>query len=210
MAQRDRRRAGGGEAPARPTPKHAAEPAIDGPRTAPQDSGAPHPSSRDGRPSGPARPTAPPPHQPPRPPTRGARAAARDEAVRATLEPYDPGERPRAIVVAVSLALMLALANLALMLSGYKVQDQSASPLSGVLFALVMVAAAAGMWRLRYWAVLGFQALLGIAIVIFSLFLLRASNLLGAALCLFVIGGGGWLFWKLVRVLSRLQLPRPG
>ena len=40
-----------------------------------------------------------------------------------------------------------------------------------------MAAAAIGMWQCRYWAVLGFEALLGIAIVFSALSLLVASNL---------------------------------
>jgi hypothetical protein len=80
-----------------------------------------------------------------------------------------------------------------------------------VLFSVMMLVCAVGMWRLRYWAVLGFQAILGIVILIFSLLLIRASNLLGFAVAIVIVGGGGYLFFKLVRVLSRIQMPRyPG
>ena len=50
-----------------------------------------------------------------------------------------------------------------------------------------MVAAAIGMWQRRYWAVLGFEALLGIAIVFAAISLMVASNLAAAALCLGII-----------------------
>ena len=39
------------------------------------------------------------------------------------------------------------------------------------------------MWRVKYWAVLGFEMLLGIALVGTALSLLRASNLAAVALC---------------------------
>jgi hypothetical protein len=68
--------------------------------------------------------------------------------------------------------------------------------------------AAVGMWLKRYWAVLGFQALLGITIAFAGLSLLVASNAAAIVLCLAIIGLGGWLFWKLVRVMGRLQAPR--
>jgi uncharacterized membrane-anchored protein len=67
------------------------------------------------------------------------------------------------------------------------------------------------MWRLWYGAVLGFMALLAIIATIFALLLIEASNVLGLLVALAVIAVAGYLFFKLVRVLSRIQLPRyPG
>ena len=70
-----------------------------------------------------------------------------------------------------------------------------------------MVAAAIGMWQRRYWAVLGFEALLGIAIVFAAISLMVASNLTAAALCLGIIAVSAPLFWFLIRVMARIQLP---
>ena len=76
---------------------------------------------------------------------------------------------------------------------------------------VLMFVCAAGMWRMKYWAVLGFQALLAIVILTFALVAVRASSVLGAVISLVVVGAGGFLFWKLVRVLSRIQMPKyPG
>ena len=61
------------------------------------------------------------------------------------------------------------------------------------------------MYRRRYWAVLGFEALLAFQILVTSLALVVASTILAAAICLVSIGLGGWLFWKLVRVMGRIQ-----
>jgi hypothetical protein len=61
------------------------------------------------------------------------------------------------------------------------------------------------MWNRRYWAVLGFEALLAFQILVTSLALVIATTILAAALCLLSIGLGGWLFWKLVRVMGRIQ-----
>ena len=74
--------------------------------------------------------------------------------------------------------------------------------------ALLLLVCAAGMWRMRYWAVLGFQAILAFVVLFFSLALIRASNIAGAVIAVVVICGGGFLFYKLVRVLSRIQMPR--
>jgi hypothetical protein len=70
-----------------------------------------------------------------------------------------------------------------------------------------MLVAAYGMWRARYWAVMGFQALLAITIVIAGLSLTVASNAAAVALCAAIVGFGGWLFWKLIRAMARLQMP---
>ena len=78
-----------------------------------------------------------------------------------------------------------------------------------IVFSVLMVICGLGMWRMRYWAVLGFQAMLAIVILIFALLLIRASNLLGFLVPVVIIGGGGLLFFKLVRVLSRMQMPPP-
>jgi hypothetical protein len=52
------------------------------------------------------------------------------------------------------------------------------------------------------------MALLGIMLLYFSLALIKVSSLLGLAICLVGLGGGGFLFYKLVRALSRIQMPR--
>ena len=70
-----------------------------------------------------------------------------------------------------------------------------------------MVAAAVGMWRTRYWAVLGFEALLGVSILIAALSLTVASNWQAVVLCLGTIAIAGPLFYKLVRAMARIQMP---
>ncbi len=77
--------------------------------------------------------------------------------------------------------------------------------LAGALFVLAW-----GMYRRRYWAVLGFEALLAFQIIVTSLALIVAETLLAAGLCLLSIGLAGWLFWKLVRVMGRIQAGERG
>ncbi|MDQ6607742.1 MAG: hypothetical protein M3Z06_14500, partial [Actinomycetota bacterium] len=78
-----------------------------------------------------------------------------------------------------------------------------------LVFSGLMLMCSIGMWRLRYWAVLGFQTLLAIGLLGFSLALVRVNSVLWAVLCVLIIGSGGYLFWKLVRVLGRIQMPTP-
>jgi hypothetical protein len=137
-----------------------------------------------------------------------ARAEQRNAAVRAQLEPLGPDERPGPLVAAAVVAALLGAANLVALLAGLDVEGEEPSAIGVLVFCAVMFLAAVGLWQRRYWAVLGFEALLGIIVVFFTLFLLRASNVLAVVVCVPIICGAGWLFWKLVRVMGRLQAPQ--
>jgi len=136
-----------------------------------------------------------------------ARSRARSDEVRASLKPLSPGERPRAVTVAAVIAALIAVANLALLLAGWEVSGQEPSVAGTLIFCAIMVVAAAGMWRRQYWAVLGFEMLLGIALVGTAISLLRASNLAAVALCFGIFVVCGPLFWFLIRAMARLQMP---
>jgi hypothetical protein len=139
------------------------------------------------------------------------RGEERNEAIRATLTPLAPGERPWPLRVAVGLALLIAVGNIAQVVFGSKVKFGSAhtSVLGVALFSVIMLVCAVGMWQLRYWALLGFEALLAIVILLFCFVLVTSVDVLRAVIAVAVISGGGYLFFKLVRVLSRLQMPQP-
>jgi hypothetical protein len=76
------------------------------------------------------------------------------------------------------------------------------------VFVAVMLAAAIGMWRLKYWAVLGFEVLLGVTFIGALLSLLRASDAWAAALAVIVMGCTGPLFYLLIRQMARIQMPK--
>lgn len=132
---------------------------------------------------------------------------ARDAKAREGLEPLEPGERPAAVTVGAIVAALLAMANLALLAGGTEIKGTRSGAGGAIVFAGLMLIAAAGMWRARYWAVLGFQALLGIIILIFALLLTVASNLLAVVLCVGIIVPGAFLFFKLIRAMARIQMP---
>jgi hypothetical protein len=136
-----------------------------------------------------------------------AKAEERNERIRRSLEPLAPGERPGAVTIAAIVAALLGLANVVLAVIGVEV-DGEEPPIGGTLvFAALMFVAAAGMWKAKYWAVLGFQALLAITIIFAALSLIVASSVLGVVVPVVIVVLGGWLFWKLVRALARLQMP---
>jgi len=120
-------------------------------------------------------------------------------------EPLAEGERPRPLLIAVAVAALLAVGVASSVASVHDLNRHGGSVPGAIFLTLVLLALAVGMYRGRYWAVLGFEALLAFQIVVTSLALVVASTLLAAAVCVVSIGLGGWLFWKLVRVMSRLQ-----
>jgi len=129
----------------------------------------------------------------------------RDELARAQLAPLVDGERPTALLVAVAVAILLGLAVLIGALTVHDLSSHGGS-LGGALFLTAILAMLAlGMYRCRYWAVLGFEALLAFQILVTSLALIVAETILAAAVCLLSIGLAGWLFWKLIRVMGRIQ-----
>jgi hypothetical protein len=145
-----------------------------------------------------------------RPPEGGgepSRAQRRDQLAREGLLPLAPGERPPALLAAVAVATLLGGGNAIAYAAGAHIAGRHPSP--GVLaFSGLMAVLAAGMWTRRYIAVLAFEALLAFAVLLFSLLLVEAANLEGVLVSVAVIAGGGWLFWKLVRVMGRLAAPR--
>ncbi len=135
------------------------------------------------------------------------RSEDRTAAARAALTPYAPGERPWPIVISSLTAFALGALTLVLYLAHAKVDGQQPALSVVIVYTGLMFACAAGTWTMRYWAVLAFQTLLAIGILGFSLALIRVTSIAWLLVCLVVIFCAGALFWKLVRVLGRLQLP---
>lgn len=154
------------------------------------------------------------PNVPPPGPTQSpspSRSEVRNEAVRATLTPLEPGERPWPLKLAAAIALLIGGGDLVTVIVNGNFDVAGAHSGAGgvILFSALMLVCAWGMWQQRYWAVLGFQAILVFVILFFSVLLIRANNLLAVVAGVVVVGGGGYLFYKLVRVLSRIQMPTP-
>jgi hypothetical protein len=103
---------------------------------------------------------------------------------------------------------MLALGIFVSVATVHNLSRHGGSLPGGIFLAGVLLTLACGMWARRYWAVLGFEALLAITLCIAALSLLVASNVAAVVLCVAILGPAGWLFWKLIRVMGRLQAPQ--
>jgi hypothetical protein len=148
-------------------------------------------------------------------PGRGDRTGRRDRSeieqrARAGLEPLGEGERPVALLVAVAVSVLLALGVIVGAATVHDLSRRGGSLPGAVFLALVLALLGAGMYRRRYWAVLSFEALLAFQVIVTSLALVVASTITAATVCAVSIGLGGWLFWKLVRVMGRIQAGERG
>jgi hypothetical protein len=138
-------------------------------------------------------------------PELGEEISDRRQPDRGPLTPLSKDERPVALRVAIGVAGALALCVLLSALTVHDLTRHGGSLPGGLFLAGVLLLLAWGMWTRRYWAVLAFEALLAFQIIVTSLALIVAETLLAAGLCALSIGLAGWLFWKLVRVMGRIQ-----
>ena len=148
----------------------------------------------------------------PEPEQRGyARGRAKDEAARAALKPLAPGERPGAVTVGAIVALVLAAANLIAVIAGWNGavdDDDRARALAGSLLVTGLLCVVAwGMWKARYWAVLGMQTLLALTIIAAALGLVTAENVAAMLVLVLTMALAGTLFWFLVKAMARIQMP---
>jgi hypothetical protein len=135
------------------------------------------------------------------------RSELRDEAARAELVPLRDGERPGAVTAAAVIAFGLAVANIGLAAAGWKIQGHRTAWPGVILFSILLLAMGAGLWRARYWAVLGMEALLAITMLLFALALPFASNLSAVLLSVGVLIPASILFWFLIKAMARIQMP---
>ncbi len=145
------------------------------------------------------------------PPRGYARGRAKSEAARAALKPLAPGERPTAVTVGAIVAALLAAANLIAVIAGWDGaagEDDRARALAGsILVTGLLCVVAWGMWRAKYWAVLGMQTLLALTLIAAALGLVTVENAAAMLVLVAIIAGAGTLFWFMVKAMARIQMP---
>jgi hypothetical protein len=137
-----------------------------------------------------------------------ARAEERNQAAREALRPLAPGERPLVVTIGAVVAALVAISIVAGYLAGTKVNGATPKLPQVLAPALLMAIMAWGMWRARYWAVLGFQLLL--VFLIFSAFFgltLQATTVPQFAATLGLLAVAGAFFFFMVKAMARIQMP---
>jgi hypothetical protein len=136
-----------------------------------------------------------------------ARSEERNRAAREALEPLAPQERPLVVTVGAVVSALVAISVLVAYALGATVNGDRPNILQVIIPALLMGTMAVGMWRVRYWAVLGFQAVLALLILEATLGLLSAAGLAPVIGDLGLIGVAGALFYFMIRAMARIQMP---
>ena len=144
-----------------------------------------------------------------------SRSELKNEWVRAGLEPLEEGERPFVVTVGAVVSGLIAASILIAWIAGAEVDVGNAGgserPNAFQVFppAILFGVMAWGMWRSRYWAVLGFEAIMAIIMVGSFITLVAATSVFKAISAAAVLIAAGALFWFTVKALARIQMPTP-
>jgi hypothetical protein len=137
-----------------------------------------------------------------------AKAEQRNQEAREALEPLAEGERPTVTTVGAVVAALVAISIVAGYLAGVDVNGEKPKLPQVLAPAMIMGIMAWGMWRARYWAVLGFQLIL--VFLIFSAFfglVVGASSVGQIAGTLALLAVAGTFFYFMVKAMARIQMP---
>jgi hypothetical protein len=136
-----------------------------------------------------------------------SRSELKDQQARETLEPLHGGERPLVVTIGAAISALLALSIVVAYVAGAEVNGDRPPIAQVIAPALLMGIMSFGMWRARYWAVLGFQVVLLFLIIATALGSVRATSpwqIVGNVLVLAIAGA---LFYFMVKALARIQMP---
>ena len=136
-----------------------------------------------------------------------ARYAERNEAAREQLEPLTEGERPAVVTVGAVISGLIAASVVIAYLAGAEVDGERPPILQVIPSAVLMGVMSFGLWRARYWAVLGFEAILALLIVAAALGLVAAGSAAQLASTLGLIAVAGTLFYFMIKAMARIQMP---
>lgn len=137
-----------------------------------------------------------------------AKAEVRNQEAREALVPLGEGERPTVVTVGAVISALISISIVVGWLAGTEVDGEKPRFAQAAAPALLTAVMAWGMWRARYWAVLGFQ--LALVLIIFSAFfgLVAAAASVAqvlATLALLIVAGA--FFWRMVKAMARIQMP---
>ena len=155
-----------------------------------------------------ATPAAPSPADQPDPVARGyAKAEERNRAEREALVPLREGERPLVVTIGAVISVLIAASIVGAYAAGVEVDGERPELVQVAAPALLMGVMAWGMWRGRYWAVLGFQVILLFLLFATAFGLVQAANAAQVAGNVALLLAAGTFFYFMVKAMARIQMP---
>jgi hypothetical protein len=140
-----------------------------------------------------------------------ARAEQRNQQAREALHPLYEGERPAVVTIGAVFSAIVALifwvSAVIAIFSDATVNGREPRPLQLAVIAVVLSAMAWGMWKARYWAVLGFQMVLVIFLLAGVLGLVSATTVPQAIGTVLLVGVCLAFFIFMVKAMARIQMP---
>ena len=138
-----------------------------------------------------------------------AKAEQRNREAREALEPLHEDERPLVVTIGAVISALIAVSIVIGYAAGTEVNGEKPELVQALAPALLMGLMAWGMWRARYWAVLGFQTILFflIAATAFGL-ALRELSAVQVVANLGLLAGAGTFFFFMVKAMARIQMPQ--
>jgi hypothetical protein len=136
----------------------------------------------------------------------------RNAEARSKLEPLDQGERPTAVTISAIASAVLAIiftVSAGLAIAGVDAGGRDIKPLPIIVFGAVLWAMTIGLWRARYWAVLGFQTILLLVMLASAFGLVVVNSLFQAVGTTLLLAGSATLFYFMIRAMARIQMPSP-
>ncbi len=112
-------------------------------------------------------------------------------------------------VLSVVLALVFTASAVVAVFSSAEINGDEPSPFPLAVFGAALWLMAWGMWKARYWAVLGFQMLLVLFLIAGTAGIIAAETWVQAAATLLIVGGAAALFYFMIRAMARIQMPEP-
>ncbi|MGI9020427.1 MAG: hypothetical protein ACR2G3_06940 [Solirubrobacterales bacterium] len=135
------------------------------------------------------------------------RTEAKNRAAREALEPLEHDERPRVVTVGAVISAVVCLSVVVGYAAGVEIDGEEPNLLQVIAPAVLFGVMARGLWRARYWAVLGFQTVLLFALIGSSISLVLASRWTQAIGNVLIIVAASALFFYNVKAMARIQMP---
>jgi hypothetical protein len=136
-----------------------------------------------------------------------ARSEQRNREAREVLEPLGDDERPTIVTVGAAVSALVALSVVVGYAIGVEVEGRQPNAAQVAVPAAIFGVMAYGMWRTRYWAVLGFQTVMLLAILWAALSLVGATRWEQAIGNTALIAVAGTLFYLNIKAMARIQMP---